>query len=138
MGKEFCFHNIGPIMMPKSIGYKIFTIFLFACVRDKMIKTSKADLMKCTLKYILELVACDIHHTDKYWIIVGQQVTFLTVYTMFLEKYPFVYLRDQAIFIRAGAGANVNCRMEKKKKNATWQKKKKKKKNDEKKYSPHG
>ena len=38
------------------------------------------------LRYILELVACDIHHADKCWIIVGQKVTFLTVYTMFLEK----------------------------------------------------
>ena len=41
-------------MMPKSIGYKIFTIFF--TVRDKMTKTGTADLMK----YILELVACDI------------------------------------------------------------------------------
>ena len=74
------------------------------------------------LKYILELVACDIHHADKYWIIVGQTVTFLTVYTMFLEKYPFVYLRDQAIFI--GAWGRCKCKLsyEKKKKIATWQK----------------
>ena len=117
--------------MPKSIGYKIFTIFLFACVRGKMIKTSKADLMKCTLKYILELVACDIHHTDKYWIIVGQKVTFLTVYTMFLEKYLFVYLRDQAIFI--GAWGRCKCKLsyEKKKKMPHGKKKKKKK-------MPHG
>ena len=76
------------------------------------------------LKYILELVACDIHHADKYWIIVGQKVTFLTVYTMFLEKYPFAYQRDQAIFIGAWGRSNVNCRMKKKNNNnnATWQK----------------
>ena len=50
MGKELCFHKIGPIMVPKRIGYKIFTIFLFACVRDKMTKTGTADLMKCASK----------------------------------------------------------------------------------------
>ena len=61
------------------------------------------------LKYILELVACDIHHADKYWIIVGQKVTFLTVCTLFLEKYPFVYLRDQAIFI--GAWGQCKCKL---------------------------
>ena len=62
-----------------------------------MTKTGTADLMKCASK----IHACDIHHADKYWIIVGQKVAFLTVYTMFLEKYPFVYLRDQAIFMWA-------------------------------------
>ena len=34
VGKELCFHKIGPIMMPKSIGYKIFTIFLI-CVCER-------------------------------------------------------------------------------------------------------
>ena len=67
------------------------------------------------LKYILELVACDIHHADKYWIIVGQKVTFLTVYTMSLEKYPFVYLRDQVIFI--GAWGRCKCKLSYEKKN---------------------
>ena len=76
-------------------------------------------------KYILELVACDIYHADKYWIIVGQKVTFLTVYTMFLEKYPFVYLRDQAIYI--GARGRYKCKF-------SYEKKKKKKK----KRMPHG
>ena len=48
-------------MMPKRIGYKISTIFLFAHVGDKMTKTGTADLMKCASKiYFLELVACDI------------------------------------------------------------------------------
>ena len=79
------------------------------------------------LKYILELVACDIHHADKYWIIVGQKVTFLTVYIMFLEKYQIVYLRDQVIF--TGAWDRCKCKLSyEKKNNATWQKKKKKKK----------
>ena len=31
MGKELCIYKIGPIMMPKVIGYKIFTIF-FICM----------------------------------------------------------------------------------------------------------
>ena len=47
MGKEICFHKIGPIMMPERIGYKISTIFLFARVGDKMTKTGTTDLMKC-------------------------------------------------------------------------------------------
>ena len=46
IGKEICFHKIGPITMPKRIGYKISTIF-FIC---KMTKTSIADLMKCASK----------------------------------------------------------------------------------------
>ena len=66
------------------------------------------------LKYILELVPCNIHHADKYWIIVGQKVTFLIVYTMFLEKYPFVYLRDQAIFIGAWGQCKYKLSYEKK------------------------
>ena len=32
--QNFCFHKIGPIMMPKSIGYKILTIFLI-CMCDR-------------------------------------------------------------------------------------------------------
>ena len=63
--KEICFHKIhvGPIMLPKRIRYKISTIFLFACVRDKMTKTGTADLMKWASK----------------------------IY--FLDKYPNVYIR---------------------------------------------
>ena len=72
-----------------------------------MTKTGTADLMKCASK--IELIACDIHHADKYWITAGQKVTFLTVYTMFLEKYPFVYQRDQAIFI--GAWGRCKCKL---------------------------
>ena len=48
--KRICFHKIYPIMIPKSIGYKISTIFLFSCVRDKMTKTDTSDLMKCASK----------------------------------------------------------------------------------------
>ena len=55
--------------MAKRIGYKISTIFLFAHVGDKMLKTGTADLMECASKIYssLELVACDIRHADKYW-----------------------------------------------------------------------
>ena len=43
------FHKIGLIMMPKRIGYKIYTMFLiYTCKRHKMTKTGKAYLMKCT------------------------------------------------------------------------------------------
>ena len=38
------------IMMPKRTGYKISTIFLFARVGDKMIKTGTADRMECASK----------------------------------------------------------------------------------------
>ena len=79
------------------------------------------------LKYILELVACDIRHADKYWII-GHEVTVLTVYTMFLEKYPFVYLMDQTIII--GAWGRCSCKLSYEKNNATWQE------NDKKKIAP--
>ena len=51
-----------------------------------MTKTGKADLMKCASNIHLELVACDIHHADKYWIIVGQKV------------------RDRSLFISWGEG----------------------------------
>ena len=34
VGKELCVHIIGPIMMPKSIGYKLFTIF-FICMCER-------------------------------------------------------------------------------------------------------
>ena len=44
--KKLILKKIGPIMMTKRIGYKISTIFLFARVRDKMTKTSIADLIK--------------------------------------------------------------------------------------------
>ena len=47
VGKELCFHKIDPIMMPKSIGYKIFTIFLICMCETK---TGTADLMKCVSK----------------------------------------------------------------------------------------
>ena len=50
IGQELCFHKIGPIMMPKRIGYKISTIFLFVHVRDKMTKTGTAGRMKCASK----------------------------------------------------------------------------------------
>ena len=56
MGKEICFHKIGPIMMPKRIGYEISTIFFYLHVT------------KIVGNLFLELVACDIPHADKYWI----------------------------------------------------------------------
>ena len=85
-----------------------------------MTKTGTADHMKCASK---------IHYRTRR--VVGQKVTFLTVYTMFLEKYPFVYLRDQAMFI--GEWGRCKCKLSyEKKNNATRQK------NDEKRYSPHG
>ena len=121
MGKELCFHKIGPIMMPKRIGYKIFTIFFYLHVWEtRWPKQVQQISWNALLKYILELVASDIHHADKYWIIVGQKVTFLTVYTMFLEKYPFVYLRDQVILI--GAWGRCKCKLSYENNNATWQK----------------
>ena len=67
MGKEICFHIIGPIMMQKRKGHKISTIF-FACVGDKMNKTGTADLMKCASKIYFKNVVCNIHHADKYMI----------------------------------------------------------------------
>ena len=98
MGKELCFHKIGPIMMPKCIGYKIFTIFLI-CMCERHFRNRR-------VRYTSRRQVLD-HSRPKGNLSV-------TVYTMFLEKYPFVYLRDQAIFMGHGAGANVNCRMEKK------------------------
>ena len=63
MGKEICFHKIGPIMMPKRIGYKIFLpYFLFARVGDKMTKTGTADLMKCASKSIFR--TCRVRYTS--------------------------------------------------------------------------
>ena len=50
--REICFYKTSPIMMPKRIGYKISTIFLFARVGDKMAKTGTADRMKCASKSI--------------------------------------------------------------------------------------
>ena len=52
IGKEICFHKFGPLMMPKRIGYKISTIFLFlfACVGERMTKTATADSIKCASK----------------------------------------------------------------------------------------
>ena len=85
--------------------YDIFDLHVWG----KMTKTGQQISWNALLKYILELVACDIHHADKYWIIVGQTVTFLTVYTMILEKYPSVYLRNQAIFI--GAWGRCKCKL---------------------------
>ena len=51
-GKELCFHKIGPIMMPKRIGCKISTMFLFAHAGDKMTKTGIADRMKILLMHL--------------------------------------------------------------------------------------
>ena len=98
-GKELCFHKIIPIMMPKIIGYKIFVRYFWcACVRDKMTKTGTTDLMKCASKinFRTRRVRCTscrqvLDHSRP-------KGNLLTVYTMFLEKYPFVYLRNQAIF----------------------------------------
>ena len=43
MGKEICFHKIGPIMMPKKTRlHDFYDVFFFACVGDKM-----TDHMKC-------------------------------------------------------------------------------------------
>ena len=50
MGKELCFHKTGPIMMPKSTGYKIFTVFLICMCKRQDDKTGTADLMKCASK----------------------------------------------------------------------------------------
>ena len=47
VGKELCFHKTGPIRMPKSIGYKNFTIFLIHMCETK---TGTADFMKCASK----------------------------------------------------------------------------------------
>ena len=86
MGKEICFHKIGPIMMPKRIGYKIFLrYFLFARVGDKMTKTGTADLMKCASKSIFR--TCRVQYTSCRQVLdkaknVSAEVTFLTMYTL--------------------------------------------------------
>ena len=65
-----------------------------------MTKTGTADLMKCASK--IHFRNRRVRYTSRRQVLdVGQKVTFLTVYTMLPEKYPFVYLRDQAIFIWA-------------------------------------
>ena len=86
--------------------YDIFYLHVWETRWPKQVQQISRNAL---LKYILELVVCDIHHADKFWIIVGQKVTFLSVYTMLLEKYPFVYLRDQAIFI--GAWDRCKCKL---------------------------
>ena len=85
--------------------YDMFDLYVWETIWPKQVQQISWNAL---LKYILELVACDIRHADKYWII-GQEVTVLTVYTMFLEKYPFVYLMDQAIII--GAWGRCNCKL---------------------------
>ena len=74
-----------------------------------MSKTGTPDLMKCASKIHFRARRVRYHHEDKYWVIADKKVTLLTVYTMFLEKYPFVFLRDQAILI--GAWGRCKCKL---------------------------
>ena len=59
VGKEICFHKIGPIKMSKIIGYNISTIFLIC-----MTKTGTADLMKCASKIMNKSHAIYITQTS--------------------------------------------------------------------------
>ena len=66
--KKVRFHKIGLIMIPKRIGYKIYTMFLiYSCKRqdDQNWYTISHEMQFDNL--ILELVACDKRHADKYW-----------------------------------------------------------------------
>ena len=67
MGKEICFHKIGPIMMPKWIGYKISMIFFICKCRwqDDQNWYSWSHEM-CFKNLFLELVTCDVRNADNY------------------------------------------------------------------------
>ena len=51
--------------------YNIFDLHVWETRWPKQVQQISWNAL---LKYILELVACNIHHADKYWIIVGQKV----------------------------------------------------------------
>ena len=109
-GKRTLFPQIRSDNDAKNYRLKFFSdIFDLHVWETRWPKQVQQISWNALLKHILELVACDIHQADKYWIIVGQKVTFLTVYTMFLEKYSFVCLRDQAILI--GAWGRCKCKL---------------------------
>ena len=62
MGEKVRFHKIGLIMMPKRIGYKIYTMFLiYTCKRqdEKLVHYNLSQEMHFD-NLFLELVACDI------------------------------------------------------------------------------
>ena len=67
-GKKVRFHKIGLIMMPKRIGYTIYTMFLiYTCKRQDDQNWYSISHEMHFDNLFLELVACDIHHADKYW-----------------------------------------------------------------------
>ena len=67
-GKKVRFHKIGLIMMPKRIGYKIYTMFLiYTCKRQDDQNWYSISHEMHFDNLFLELVACDIRHADKYW-----------------------------------------------------------------------